>query len=235
MQTIDRERLKSNLDEVRRRMAQASRRAGRAPEATALVAVTKTVDAEVARALHELGVRDLAENRPQALWEKADKLPYDVRWHLIGRLQTNKVRRTASRTSMIHSVDRTKLALALSDEAVRLGRRLSVCLEVNVTGESTKQGFSPQEVRQEFASLKSLPNLDVVGLMTMARFEDDPELCRPTFASLRELAEELAKGPTPLPAPLLLSMGMSNDFEQAIAEGATHVRIGSALFEGISG
>ena len=138
MQQIERI-LRANLDGVRARIAGACGRAGRAPDAVTLVAVTKTVDASVARVLYDLGLRDLAENRPQALWEKADKLPYDVRWHLIGRLQTNKIRKTIARTACIHSVDRVRLAEALSDEGTRAGRRLRVFLEVNVTGEASKQ------------------------------------------------------------------------------------------------
>ncbi|MFO0946319.1 MAG: YggS family pyridoxal phosphate-dependent enzyme [Planctomycetota bacterium] len=222
--------LEANLATVRQRIAVACARSGRSPEEITLVAVTKEVEVATIRQLYDLGIRDVGENRPQSLWRKYVHLPHDLRWHLIGHLQTNKVRRTLPLVHSIHSVDRPAVAEVISQEAERVEKRVPICLEVNVSGESTKDGFSPKEVTEHFPQIAELPGITVIGLMTMAPFDEAIEHCRPVFAGLRKLRDELGgKGALPM-----LSMGMSRDFEVAIEEGATHVRVGSALFEGIA-
>jgi pyridoxal phosphate enzyme (YggS family) len=228
-----RNRLADNLASVRQRIADACRRSSQPVEAVTLVAVTKTVSVEVAQTLVELGQLDLGESRPQVLWQKAASVSGPVRWHLVGHLQTNKIRRTVPLVSMIHSIDRLELAEAVSQEAERIGTRVPVTLEINVTGEMTKHGFTPAELAAGYPRLCRLEGLQIIGLMTMARYEDDAEACRPTFVVLRNLRDRLTTEFAPYRRLPVLSMGMSRDFEVAIEEGATHVRVGTALFEGI--
>lgn len=220
--------LERNYRAVVDRIHSACERVGRCPSSVTLIAVTKYVDAAMIQALYDLGHRDFGESRPQVLWEKAPELPGDVRWHQIGSLQTNKIRRSLPFLHFVHAVDRDSLATALSEEAVRLGRVVPVTVEVNVTGEESKQGYSPETVQEAWNHLASLPGIAIEGLMTMAPLDDDPEQSRTAFRALRELRAQLS--PTRL---RFLSMGMSGDFEVAIEEGATHVRVGSALFDGI--
>ena len=227
--------LADRLAAVEDRLARACRRSGRARGDVTLVAVTKTIDVEVAALLPSLGVRDLGESRPQELWRKAVALPADVRWHLIGHLQRNKVERTVPLVRMIHSADSLRLLSALDQEAGRQGRALDVLLEVNASREVNKHGFAPEEVPALAEEINKLHNVRVRGLMTMAAYDEDPEKSRPTFALVRQLRDRL-RGEV-APAHLLdhLSMGMSNDFEVAVEEGATLVRLGTVLFEGLSG
>lgn len=226
-----RDRLAQNLRGVEDRLAAACRRAGRARSEVTLVAVTKTVSAEVAALLPDLGVLDLGENRPQELWRKAAALPPSVRWHMIGHLQRNKIKATLPLVKLVHSADSLRLLDALDGEAPG---PLPVLLEVNASGEATKQGFEPAEVNGLAPHIAGLKHVQVAGLMTMAAPADDPEQARPTFAALRQLRDRLRRElgrPEALPH---LSMGMSGDFEIAVEEGATLVRVGSALFEGIA-
>jgi len=225
--------LKTNLDDVRARIDRAARVSGRTADAVRLVAVTKTVDVPIISLLTELGVMDLAESRPQELWRKHDQVAGQVRWHLVGSLQKNKARRTLLLIHMIHSVDSVSLLARLDQLALELDLRPSVLLEVNVSGEMTKHGFSPQEVPGIVAGTSNFRWVRIRGLMTMAPEDEDPENARQFFAALRKMRDQLA---TDAPAQCQLtelSMGMSSDFEVAIEEGATIVRIGSALFRGI--
>ena len=224
--------IQENLARIEGRLRSACARAGRPRESVTLVAVTKTVPADVAALLPELGVNDLGENRPQELWRKAEAIPSGVRWHLIGHLQRNKIERTLPLLHRLHSVDSTRLLGAL--DAVEQPRPVEVMLEVNCSGESSKQGFAPAEVPALAPTLRALRNVRVVGLMTMAAHEDDPERCRPSFALLRRLLDELRQLAGDAHPLSELSMGMSNDFEVAIEEGATAVRLGSVLFEGVA-
>jgi pyridoxal phosphate enzyme (YggS family) len=225
--------LADRLSALEERLAAACRRAGREREEVTLVCVTKTIGPELAALLPDLGVFDLGENRPQELWRKAALLPTAIRWHLIGHLQRNKIERTFPLVARIHSVDSLRLLTALEDEAGRLGRRLSVFLEVNASREVNKQGFSPDAVSQVLPHLGSLRHIEVTGLMTMAALDANLDRARATFAELRGLRDRL-RGEVPPPHRLEdLSMGMTQDFEVAIEEGATLVRIGSALFEGL--
>lgn len=234
MDAAGRARLAENLACVRDQIARAAARAGRSATEITLVAITKYVGADVAVALVELGQRDLGESRPQVLWDKAAKIPAPARWHLVGNLQTNKVKRTLPLVSMIHSVDRFSIAEAIDKEATRLGLVMPIALEVNVSGEASKHGFSPDEVKEQFESLAGLSGLSVAGLMTMAPLEGDESDQRRTFSGLRNLRDELKRQSGGTLALDVLSMGMSGDFEIAIEEGATLVRVGSALFEGLT-
>jgi hypothetical protein len=229
-------RMAENLSGVRGRIAAAARASGRDPGSVRLVAVTKYVSAELARALVAAGCGDLGESRPQALWAKAAELAEgpEVRWHLIGHLQRNKVERTLPLVWLIHSVDSLRLAQALDEAARRRGTKASALFEVNVSGEVAKHGFEPAALERQLDELAQLAGLEPRGLMAMAGREDQAHDPRREFAGLRALRDRLARR-WPGPARLdELSMGMSNDFEAAILEGATIVRVGSALFEGLA-
>jgi pyridoxal phosphate enzyme (YggS family) len=229
---MNRDQLRTNYLSVRDRMTDAARRAGRDTAAVTLVAVTKRTPNGILAPLVELGVPDLGENYPQELWRKAEEtadLP--VRWHLIGHLQGNKVRRTVPLVRMIHAVDSLKLLQALDSLAVELDEPPPVCLQVNTSGEVAKHGWSPEQILVDADAIAACRRIPVVGLMTMAGFGTDAETARPSFVQLRNVRDRL-RDRTGLPLDQL-SMGMSNDFETAIEEGATLVRVGSALFEGV--
>jgi len=228
MSTIE-QQLRHNLTLVYQRIESACERAGRHPANVTLVAVTKSAKPEWIAPLHALGVHDLGENRPQQLIERGPAFP-NSRWHLIGQLQRNKVRSVLPQTTLIHSVDSLRLLQRISDIAGELQLTTRVLLQVSVSGEASKQGFDPGDLRRDWAACRVLPHVQVDGLMTMAPLSDDPELARPTFRGLCQLRDELA---CDAPAPIL-SMGMSHDLEVAVEEGATLVRIGSALFEGLA-
>jgi pyridoxal phosphate enzyme (YggS family) len=219
--------LRHNLDQVQHRITAACQRVGRNPADVTLVAVTKYANPDWIAPLVSLGVSDLGENRPQQLVERAAIVPH-ARWHLIGQLQRNKVRSTLPHTVLIHSVDSLRLLQRISDIAGELGHTVPVLLQVNVSGEASKQGFAPDDLRRDWPACQALPHVQINGLMTMAPLADNPEESRPTFRGLRELRDEFGPHASPM-----LSMGMSHDMEVAIEEGATLVRIGSALFEGL--
>jgi pyridoxal phosphate enzyme (YggS family) len=222
--------LAARLAEIQQRIGAACARAGRRREEVTLVAVTKTVGAELAALLPEVGVLDLGESRPQELWRKAGLLPHSVRWHLIGHLQRNKIERTLPLVHRIHSVDSERLLAAL--EAAPAVRPPEVLLEINCSGEASKGGFCPAQVGLLVPVLRGLQRVRVLGLMTMAPFEEEPERCRPVFARLRQVRDQLRQEVGDVHPLQELSMGMSNDFEVAIEEGATAVRLGTVLFEG---
>lgn len=226
-----RSRLTDRLAVVRGRIADAARRAGRDPADVTLVTVTKTVPPAVAAVAAELGAIDLGENRPQALWGKASAVPA-ARWHLIGHLQRNKLDRTVPLVTLIHSVDSDRLLDALDAFGRARSEPVPVLLEVNCGREAAKGGFRPEDVPALGDRLMSLTGVAVRGLMTMAPYHDDPEDCRPVFAELRGLRDAL-RGRTGLALPDL-SMGMSNDFAVGVEEGATFVRVGTTLFEGLA-
>ncbi|MCE9528931.1 MAG: YggS family pyridoxal phosphate-dependent enzyme [Planctomycetales bacterium] len=223
-----------NLAHVRGQIAEAAVRAGRQPEEVRLVGATKYVDVATARALFDAGLHDLAESRPQELWKKAEALQdLPIRWHLIGILQRNKVERTLPLITLFHSGDSLRLLEAVNAAAVKQGRVVETLLEVNISGDETKHGFRPEELRPLIVPIGQLPGLKVRGLMTMAALEGGSDRARQDFASLRELRDSLAAECPPHIELTELSMGMSGDFAQAIEEGATIVRVGSALFEGL--
>ncbi len=222
-----------NVARIRERIARAAQRSGRATELITLVAVTKYVSAEIIRPLVAADCLELGESRPQQLWEKAAALAdLPIRWHLIGHLQRNKVRRTLPLAALIHSVDSRRLIAAIDKEANGKGP-IPILLEVNVSGESAKHGLSPEQIEPLLADLPNYANVSVRGLMCMAGLEGGPEEARRDFAVLRRLRDYLRPSCPPGVTLDELSMGMSGDFEEAIEEGATIVRIGSALFEGV--
>jgi pyridoxal phosphate enzyme (YggS family) len=198
-----------------------------------MVAVTKSVSVDIAALLVDLGVKDLAENRPQELWRRAAILP-NATWHFIGHLQRNKIERTLPLVQLIHSVDSLRLLSALDEEATKLQKSIPVLLEVNASREAAKQGFAPDEISHVSKAVGKLRNIRVLGLMTMSAYSDNPENARSTFASLRQM-RDLLRPSLSSPHDLRhLSMGMSNDFEVAIEEGATLLRLGTVLFEGVN-
>jgi len=219
------------LPEVRARIEAACRRASRDPASVTLVAVSKTFPAEAVREAHALGLREFGENRAQSLRDKAKALADldDLVWHFIGPIQTNKVRYLVGTAALVHAVDREEVARALSERAEREGAEKVRCLvAVHLGGEATKSGVEPDDAEALLGHLADMPGLDVRGLFTIPPPADDPEDTRPHFAALRTLAETLRER-TSLPLPEL-SMGMSHDLEVAIEEGATIVRVGTALF-----
>lgn len=221
-----------NLTQVQSRIAAAAKRSGRSTNAITLVAVTKYVDVAAARQLIDAGCRELGEARPQELWHKAEQLEgADVHWHLIGHLQTNKIRRTLPCVSLIHSIDSEKLLDAVDAEAKAIGRRARGLLEVNISGDSAKHGFRPEAVGAVIERAAKWPHVEIRGLMCMAALEGDLTVARDNFATLRKLRDHLVLHCPPEVSLEELSMGMSGDYEVAIEEGATIVRIGSALYD----
>lgn len=220
-----------NVAHVKDRIAAAAARSGRDADSIRLIAVSKYIDAQTTRALVECGCLDLGESRPQELWDKAralDDLP--IRWHMIGHLQRNKVRRSLPLVWLLHSGDSLRLLKTANDCAGDAGRRLPVLLEVNVSHDKSKHGFAPSDLAAHLAPIAELENLEVRGLMCMAGQETDAHGARRDFESLRQLRDRLlAECPEQI-SLAELSMGMSRDFEAAIEEGATMVRIGSALY-----
>ena len=231
-----RELIAENVIRVRDQIAAAAVAAGRPPEEVKLVAVSKYVDAATAAMLVDAGCMALGEARPQQLWEKAESAALaGVEWHLIGALQRNKIRRTLPLVSLIHSVDSERLLAAIDEQvaALQLPAPVRLLLEVNCSGDAAKHGFSGDGVRGIVPTLPNYPHIAVAGLMTMAALDGDDAVAHANFALLRMLRDEVAANAPPGVDLRELSMGMSGDFAAAIAEGATIVRIGSSLFEGI--
>ncbi len=227
------ERLCANLGSVQARIDAAARSSGRSSDSIRLVAVTKQVDTTTAQALVGLGVTDLGESRPQELMRKHEALRGAIRWHLIGPLQRNKARRTLPLTCLIHSADRPDLLPWIERLALELGLEPEVLLEINISGEAAKHGLAADAAERLLGDAGRLERVRIRGLMTMAPYDPNPERARPVFAALRELRDRVRRHAPPRATLDELSMGMSGDFEVAIQEGATIVRIGSALFEGL--
>jgi pyridoxal phosphate enzyme (YggS family) len=217
--------LASRVVEVRRKIDAAVARGGHRQEVT-LVAVTKTHGPEAVHAAWEAGVRDVGENKVQEAVGKMAAVDVPVRWHLIGHLQRNKVR-SLDHFALVHSLDSARLADAVCAEGIRRGKAVDALLQVNVSGEGTKGGFGPEEVRAEAERLTTLVGVRVRGVMTMAPFDADERVLRSTFAGARAARDVLRDVGHPADA---LSMGMSNDYEIAVEEGATLVRLGTVLF-----
>ena len=227
------ERLVRNVEDVRTRIRRAALRRARDPDEITLVAVTKTVAREVAWMLPTVGLDNAGENRIPGAESKIPGAPASIRWHMIGHLQSNKARRAIHLFRLIHSVDSEKLLLQLDRIAGEESRVTEVLLQVNISDEDRKHGLRPEGIRGILERGASAKNLRVRGLMGMGPFTAEPEQCRPLFAGLRDLLAEANRGGwyrEPMPE---LSMGMTNDFEVAVEEGATILRIGSALFDGV--
>jgi PLP dependent protein len=220
--------LAANLNAVQSRIAAACKRAGRDPASVTLLAVTKSHPPETVRAAAELGLVLFGENRVQEGKVKQGLCPARLRWHLIGHLQSNKCRDAVHCFEMVQSVDGLPLAQELNKWAEKSARTLPVLLEANIAGESSKFGYRPEQLLADLEAINALPRLEIHGLMTIAPWTPDPEKVRPVFRKLRELSQQCEDR---LGAPLpVLSMGMSGDFEVAIEEGATLVRLGTVLF-----
>ena len=221
-----------NIRRIQERIAEAAEACGRAPGEIALLAISKTFPSEAILQAAEAGLHQFGENRVQ---EAEAKILHfrellKLEWHLVGHLQSNKARSAVDLFSMIHSVDRLSLAEALSQEANKQGKILPVLIQVNISGEESKSGINPQETLQLLERIAGLQHLSVQGLMTMPPWFEDPENARPYFNALRKLREELANKKIHGVSLQELSMGMSGDFEVAIEEGATLVRVGTAIF-----
>lgn len=223
------QQFQENLTSVRQRIADAAERSGRTAGDVQLVAVSKYVDSAMTELLIRAGADVLGENRPQALDEKFQTIAdANVKWHMIGHLQRNKVKKLLPQAALIHSVDSIRLIDAIDKSATEQGLVADVLLEANVSGESAKHGFSPEEVAAALDHAKTKSTINVTGLMCMAGLASDNDDVRSEFARLRDLRDRLDCNEL-----VHLSMGMSGDFEIAIEEGATLVRIGSTLFEGV--
>jgi pyridoxal phosphate enzyme (YggS family) len=219
--------IKENLLQVREKIEKAARRVGRDPGEIKLVAVSKTVEAARIKEAIEAGVSILGENYVQEAQKKIEEIGRQVAWHFIGHLQTNKAKHAVRLFDMIHSVDSLPLAEELSRRAEQVGQVTKVMIEVNISGEATKFGTDEEKVSIIVRGILNLSNLSLEGLMTMPPYFDSPQMSRPYYIKLRELKEKMVKEGIPLKE---LSMGMSNDFEIAIQEGATYVRVGTAIF-----
>ena len=231
--TLDR-RIAENVTQVRGTIADAAQRSGRSASDVKLVAVVKSVGEAEARALVAADCHDLGESRPQQLWQRAEALQeLSVRWHLIGHLQRNKVRRTLPHVELIHSGDRLSVIEAIDNESRAADRRMPLLIEVNISGDEAKHGFHPDEIAPLLPRLDELAHVEIRGMMAMAAREGGRPRARRDFANLRELRDRLCADCPDKISLDELSMGMSGDYEVAVEEGATIVRVGTALFAGI--
>ncbi len=219
-----------NYKEVEARVAAACARAGRARESVTLIAVSKTKPVEDIRELIEVGVVDFGENKVQEMCSKMEAIPEELHWHLIGHLQRNKVKFIAGSTHLIHSVDSMRLAQEIQKEAAKVGRVCPVLIEVNIGNEESKDGVPYEEAEALVRQVSTLANVKICGLMCIAPFTDEPESNRGYFKQMRALRDRIAEEALPGVEMRELSMGMTGDFEVAIEEGATMVRVGTAIF-----
>ncbi|HAD19397.1 MAG TPA: YggS family pyridoxal phosphate-dependent enzyme [Lachnospiraceae bacterium] len=219
-----------NLKDIQQRVADACRRAGRNPETVTLIAVSKTKPAEMLQEAYDAGVRDFGENKVQEMMQKEEILPADIRWHMIGHLQRNKVKYLMGKTELIHSVDSLRLAEEISRLSVKNQICTDILIEVNIAGEESKFGTSRQEAFDLVRAAAQLPGIRIRGLMTVAPYTEHPENNRGYFRKIRELSVDIAAENIDNVHMDFLSMGMTGDFEIAIEEGATHVRVGTGIF-----
>lgn len=231
---IDADTIARRLADVRGRIAAACRRVGRSPEDITLIGVSKTFPNEAVKAARDAGLRHFGENRVQDLLEKIDAMPGrrlggDVEWYMIGHLQRNKARAVVEHADHVHSLDSVRLAKELNKRARQVDRVVPCLVQVNISGEESKFGIRPDETHAFIDRLADLEHLKVEGLMAIATFVDDPEAARPEFRRMAQLFETYS-GEAGSVEMKKLSIGMSQDFEVAVEEGATHVRIGSAIF-----
>ena len=222
--------LRENLQEVEERIQEACRRAGRDRSEVTLVAVSKTKPVAILQEAYDLGVRVFGENKVQEIREKYEVLPKDIEWHMIGHLQTNKVKYIVDKVRLIHSVDSLRLAEVIEKEAEKHNRVVDILLEVNVAEEESKFGLKMPEVIPMAEKVVQLPHIRLRGLMTIAPFVENPEKNRAIFANLHDLYVDIKEKNIDNGTVSILSMGMTNDYEVAVEEGATMVRVGTGIF-----
>ena len=222
--------LSENLRDVEKKIEDACRRSNRDPKEVTLIAVSKTKPVEMLQEVYDAGGRNFGENKVQEIMDKYDQLPADINWHMIGHLQRNKVKYIVDKVKMIHSVDSLRLAETIDKEAKKKGVTVPILVEVNVAEEDSKFGLSLEEVTALVEDISKLSNVRVCGLMTVAPFVEDPEENREVFRSLKKLSVDIAAKNINNVTMSVLSMGMTNDYEIAIEEGATMVRVGTAIF-----
>lgn len=222
--------LASNLQEVERKIMEACDKAGRAREEITLIAVSKTKPVPMLQEIYDLGVRDFGENKVQELTDKEPQLPADLRWHMIGHLQRNKVKQVIDKAVLIHSVDSVRLAKAIEAEAAKKDIIVQILLEVNVAEEDSKFGLKVDEVLPAIEEIATMPHVRIKGLMTIAPFVENPEENRTVFAQLQKLSVDIAEKNIDNVSVDILSMGMTNDYQVAIEEGATMIRVGTGIF-----
>ena len=222
--------IKENLDQVRETINAACIRAGRRPEEVTLIAVSKTKPVPMLEEAYAAGTRDFGENKVQEILAKKPELPQDIRWHMIGHLQRNKVSQVIGNAVMIHSVDSLRLARQIEAEAAKKEVDVDILLEVNVAREESKYGFMMEEVEDAVMAIKDFPHVHIKGLMTIAPFVDNPEENRGIFKKLFEFAVDIGRKNIDNVTMDVLSMGMTGDYEVAVEEGATMVRVGTGIF-----
>lgn len=222
--------IRENLVSVQKNIEESCERAGRNAEDVRLIAVSKTKPVEALKEAYEAGCRDFGENKVQELTEKCEELPKDIRWHMIGHLQRNKVKYLVGRVYMIHSVDSVKLAEEISREAVKKNVTVPILVEVNVAGEESKFGTSVREAEMLVREIAALPGISVRGLMTIAPYVEKAEDNRQYFVNLRQLSVDIKKKNIDNVCMDVLSMGMTGDYTVAVEEGATYVRVGTGIF-----
>lgn len=222
--------IRQNIDDLRKKVARAAIKSGRSPEDIKIVAVTKTVQPEKISIAIDEGLIDLGENRVQELCEKYDKISSECNWHLIGHLQTNKVKYLIDKISLLHSVDRIALVDEIQKRAEKIEKIVKILVQVNIAKEESKFGIGADKVIDFIKTLSIYPNIKVKGLMTMAPNSEEPENIRWVFRDLRKLYIDIAKENIHNIDMELLSMGMSNDFQVAIEEGSNIIRVGTAIF-----
>ena len=219
-----------NLAEVEKHVCEACERAGRSRDEVTLIAVSKTKPVSMIEELLPGGTRDFGENKVQELMEKYEVLPKEIRWHLIGHLQRNKVKYIVDKAYLIHSVDSLRLAETISEEGVKKGVTVPILIEVNVAGEESKFGVSPEETEELVRAIAKLPAIQVKGLMTIAPYVENPEDNRVQFSKLKQLSVDIRNKNIDNVSMDVLSMGMTGDYQVAIEEGATMVRVGTGIF-----
>ncbi len=222
--------IQENIKAVEDRIAAECQKAGRDPEDVTLIAVSKTKPVEMLREAYEYGCRDFGENKVQELLDKYEEMPRDIRWHMIGHLQRNKVKYIVDKVYLIHSVDSLRLAEEISKEAVKKNVCVNILVEVNVANEETKFGTTCEEVKQLVQDIAKLPNICVKGLMTIAPFVENAEKNRPFFSNLKKISVDIMDENIDNITMENLSMGMTGDYTVAVSEGATYVRVGTGIF-----
>lgn len=222
--------IKEHLNEVRERVIKACAKAGRDPQDVTLIAVSKTKPVPMLEEAYAAGARDFGENKVQEILAKKPELPEDIRWHMIGHLQRNKVSQVIGKAVLIHSVDSLRLAQQIEAEAARQELDVDILLEVNVAREESKYGFMLEEVENAIMTIKDFPHVHIKGLMTIAPFVDNPEENREIFKKLFEFAVDIGGKNIDNVTMAVLSMGMTGDYEVAVEEGATMIRVGTGIF-----